>query len=360
MQDKTDKAQPVRIGITVGDINGVGPETVLKVLSDSRMFSDATPIIYGSNSLMKFMKSHLNLSQFEYNGIKTPEEARPRKVNNLNIWEENIDPEFGQATKKAGELAWKSLEAAVSDLASNKIDVLVTSPINKDTIQSDDFDFPGHTEYLASMSNVEDFLMFLVSDDLRVGVVTGHIALKDVASNLDSDKIVSKLRLMNDSLEKDFGISTPKIAVLGLNPHAGDNGLLGEEEKSIITPAIREAQDAGMYVYGPFGADGFFGSPAYKDFDAILAMYHDQGLTPFKAMAFERGVNFTAGLPIVRTSPDHGTGYDIAGKGEASPDSLRNAIFTAIDIYNNRRKHKVLTANPLVIQPVKRRSEADA
>jgi 4-hydroxythreonine-4-phosphate dehydrogenase len=360
MKDQKEKGSPVRIGITVGDINGVGPETVLKVLSDSRLFSNATPIIYGSNSLIKFMKSHMDLNQFNFNGIKVTDEAKPRKVNCLNLWEEDFEPEFGQATKKSGELALKSLQAAVSDLASNKIDVLVTSPINKDTIQSAEFDFPGHTEYLASMSNVEDYLMFLVADDLRVGVVTGHIALKDVASNLTSDKIVSKLKLMTDSLSKDFGVSIPKIAVLGLNPHAGDNGLLGEEEKSIILPAIREAQDSGLYVYGPFGADGFFGSPAYKDFDAILAMYHDQGLTPFKAMAFDRGVNFTAGLPIVRTSPDHGTGYDIAGKGAASPDSLRNAIFTAIDVYNNRRDYKVLTANPLEIKPKKKRAEAES
>lgn len=358
--EQTGKSAAIRIGITVGDINGIGPETVMKVLSDNRMYSDTTPIVYGSNSLMKFMKSHLNLGQFNYSGIKSPEEAKPRRVNILNIWDDDIQPDFGQATQAAGELAWKSLKAAVADLASNKIDVLVTSPINKDTIQSDEFDFPGHTEYLANMSNVEDYLMFLVADDLRVGVVTGHVALKDVAANLSSEKIVSKLQLMSDSLTRDFGISQPRIAVLGLNPHAGDNGLLGEEEQTIILPAVREATEAGLYAFGPYGADGFFGSPTYKKFDAVLAMYHDQGLAPFKAMAFDRGVNFTAGLPIVRTSPDHGTGYDIAGKGEASPDSLRNAIFTAIDVYNNRREHKELSANPLPIKPRKSKQEAEA
>lgn len=343
----------IRVGITVGDINGIGPETIVKVFNDNRMASDLTPILYGSSHLFSQVKQELNLSHFNFHGIKSVGEARNKKVNVLNILGNNVEPEYGKATAKAGESAWLSLKTAVADLASNKIDVLVTSPINKDTIQSKEFNFPGHTEYLASMSNVDDFLMLLVANTLRVGVVTGHVPLKDVSSNLSVDGIVSKLELLKESLERDFGLRMPRIAVLGLNPHAGDNGLLGDEEQKIILPAIREAQDKGIQAFGPYGADGFFGSPTFKQFDGVLAMYHDQGLAPFKAMAFDTGVNFTAGLPIVRTSPDHGTGYDIAGKGLASPDSLRNAIYTAVDVYHARKEYKELHANPLKPQPRK-------
>jgi 4-hydroxythreonine-4-phosphate dehydrogenase len=233
------------------------------------------------------------------------------------------------------------------------VDVLVTAPIDKDTIQSKDFNFPGHTEYLSRIAGTEDVLMFLVSPVLKIGIVTGHVPLKEVSVQLTKEKIHAKLKLMRESLMRDFGVSTPRIAVLGLNPHAGDNGLIGQEEKEIILPAIREATDKGYYVYGPFGADGFFGSGTYHQFDAVLAMYHDQGLAPFKTLAFESGVNYTAGLPIVRTSPDHGVAYDIAGKGVADESSLRAAIFMACDIYKKRKEYRDLTANPLQKQEVR-------
>ena len=242
-------------------------------------------------------------------------------------------------------------------MASNKVDVLVTAPINKDMIQSKDFNFPGHTEYLAKIAGTEKVLMFLVSDVLKVGIVTGHLPLKDVAQSITKEKILEKLTLMQESLIRDFGVPKPRIAVLGLNPHAGDNGLLGNEEKEIILPAIREAFDKGAYVFGPYGADGFFGSGVYKQFDAVLAMYHDQGLAPFKALAFDSGVNFTAGLPIVRTSPDHGTAYDLAGKGKADEASLRNAIFVACDVYKKRREFREYGLNPLQPQDVYERGD---
>ncbi|MEO0403519.1 MAG: 4-hydroxythreonine-4-phosphate dehydrogenase PdxA, partial [Bacteroidota bacterium] len=276
--------------------------------------------------------------------------------NILNIVDKVDSIEFGSPNAEQGKLAYEALKAAVNDLASTKIDVLVTAPINKDTIQSDEFAFPGHTEYLASMSNVEDHLMFLVSERMKIGVVTGHMPLKEVSESLSKEKILTKLKLMRESLMKDFGVPSPKIAVLGLNPHAGDNGLLGSEEKEIIQPALRDAQAEGMMVYGPYGADGFFGTAHYQQFDGVLAMYHDQGLAPFKALAFEEGVNFTAGLPIVRTSPDHGTAYDIAGKNEANEVSMRQAIFTACDIFKNRLEFKKYSSNPLVIQPRKQKS----
>jgi 4-hydroxythreonine-4-phosphate dehydrogenase len=349
MTEQKSESEVLRVGITTGDINGVGPELIIKALEDKRMLDNMCPIIYGNTHLFKWLRKNLASDEFQYNGIKEAGDARKKQINVISVVEGEIMPDFGNPTKKAGEFAWKSLKAAVEDLASNKIDVLITSPINKDTIQSADFAFPGHTEYLASMSNVDEHLMLLVAENLRVGVVTGHVPLKQVSENLTSDKIISKLRVMQESLVKDFGISRPRIAVLGLNPHAGDNGLLGSEETDIIIPAIREAKEADMLVFGPFGADGFFGSHSLNAFDGVLAMYHDQGLAPFKALAFDSGVNYTAGLPIVRTSPDHGTGYDLAGKGTASANSLRQAIFLAIDIYNHRKAYREYSANPLPI-----------
>jgi 4-hydroxythreonine-4-phosphate dehydrogenase len=253
--------------------------------------------------------------------------------------------------------AYKSLEHAAKDLASDSIDVLVTAPINKDNIQSDQFKFVGHTEYLAQMAGAEEVLMFLVARELRVGIVTGHLPVKDIAANINKQVIQKKLSLMHDSLIKDFGIHAPKIAVLGLNPHAGDNGLLGNEEKEIILPAVREMAEKGMLVYRPYGADGFFGSGAYAKFDAVLAMYHDQGLIPFKTMAFQDGVNFTAGLPVVRTSPDHGVGYDLAGKGMADESSFRQAIYLAADVFEKRRQYKEYGSSPLKPQNIKENKE---
>ncbi|MFN0033317.1 MAG: 4-hydroxythreonine-4-phosphate dehydrogenase PdxA [Flavobacteriales bacterium] len=344
----------IRVAITSGDINGVGLETVIKVLADARVAEMCTPIIYAHPEVMKAHKKASGVEEFQYNSVNSAADAIPKKVNLVNAWRDYKGTvQFGKAEKEAGTFAYKSLEAAVNDLASNKVDVLVTSPINKDTIQSAEFNFPGHTEYLAKFANTDKVLMFLVSDVLKVGIVTGHLPLKDVASHITKDRILEKLRMMQESLLKDFGINKPHIAVLGLNPHAGDNGLLGTEEKDIILPAVREATDKGMYVFGPYGADGFFGSGGYKKFDAVLAMYHDQGLAPFKALAFDQGVNFTAGLPIVRTSPDHGTSYDIAGTGKADEASMRAAIFTACDIYNQRKAYREYASNPLRKQEVK-------
>jgi 4-hydroxythreonine-4-phosphate dehydrogenase len=337
----------IRVGITIGEINGIGLEVIIKTFQDSRMMDDVIPIIYGNSDVAKAHRKALGIEDFSFHGVKETEEALPKKANMINVWEEEVKIDLGNPSKETGIYSFKSLDAAVTDLAANKIDVLITAPIDKDNIQSKDFEFPGHTEFLAKMSNVEESLMFLVAENLRVGVATGHIPLKEVAEVLDTQTIVRKLKLMNESLMKDFGVPSPKIAVLGLNPHAGDNGLLGSEEKEIITPAIRQVKEDGIYAFGPYGADGFFGTASYKKFDGVLAMYHDQGLIPFKTIAFEDGVNFTAGLPIVRTSPDHGTAYEIAGKNLASEGSMRQAIFVACDIYRNRQIYKEITANPL-------------
>jgi 4-hydroxythreonine-4-phosphate dehydrogenase len=351
-ENKAD--QRVRVALTSGDPNGVGMETIMKVFSDSRMLEQITPVIYAHPELVRLNKKANHLDDFSFIAINSASELQHRKVNLVSIQKEfELNVEFGKADKSAGEFSFRSIEAAVSDLAANKVDVLVTCPINKDTIQGKEFNFPGHTEYLARIAGTEKVLMFLIGPSLRVGVVTGHLPLKDVAAAITKERIIEKLMLMRESLLRDFALSNPRIAVLGLNPHAGDNGLLGAEEKDVIIPAIREANDRGWHVYGPFGADGFFGSGAFRKFDAVLAMYHDQGLAPFKALAFETGVNYTAGLPVVRTSPDHGTAYDIAGKGQADESSLRAAIFTACDIYQQRKEYKEYAANPLLRQDVR-------
>ena len=344
----------MRIGLTAGDPNGIGIETIIRVFEDERMLSDITPILYASSSLVSSNLEAMGIKSLNWTAIDSAEDAKPGRLNVVSVDTEDFKPNPGELTSEAGGYSFKSLEKAVDDLASTKTEVIVTAPINKDAITQAGFKFPGHTEYLAHMANADDVLMFLVADNLRIGIVTGHIALKDVATSLTGAAIKSKLALMNESLLRDFGCASPRIAVLGLNPHAGDNGLMGDEEKNIIAPVIRDACSAGMNVFGPYAADGFFGSGAYKDFDGVLAMYHDQGLAPFKAMSFGKGVNFTAGLPIVRTSPDHGTGFDIAGKGTASPDSMRSAIFLAQDIRKNRIDYRDISSNPLEITPPRR------
>jgi 4-hydroxythreonine-4-phosphate dehydrogenase len=344
----------IKVAITSGDPHGVGIETIIKVFSDPRMAEVVTPVIYAHPEVIKVYRKNLHTDEFQYTSVQSASDVHHKKVNLINVWKEYKGPvQPGKPDKEAGEFAFRSLEAAVNDLAANKVDVIVTAPINKDTIQSKDFQFPGHTEYLAKFANTDKVLMFLVSDTLKVGIVTGHVPLKEVSQHISKEKILEKLQLMNESLLKDFGVNKPKIAVLGLNPHAGDNGLLGSEEKDIIIPAIREASDRGLYVFGPYGADGFFGSGNYKNFDAVLAMYHDQGLAPFKAIAFDHGVNFTAGLPVVRTSPDHGTSYDIAGKGVADESSLRAAVFTACDVYRKRKQYRDYASNPLKPQDIR-------
>ncbi len=348
----------IRVGISVGDTNGIGLEVVIKSLLDPRILEDIIPIVYANPEVVKIhRKSIADAGDFVFQQINSADEAHPRKANLVTVWTEKTEVKFGTPTKDSAFAALKSLEAAVADLASNKVDVLVTAPIDKDNITKAGFKFPGHTEYLASMSNVDDYLMLLVNGNIRVGIVTGHIPLKDVSQALNKQMISKKIRKMVESLQRDFGIRKPKIAVLGLNPHAGDNGLLGTEEKEIINPTVRELQDEGHLVYGAYAADGFFGSNNFKNFDGIMAMYHDQGLAPFKAISFENGVNYTAGLPIVRTSPDHGTAFGIAGKNEASEASFREAIYVACDVYRKRKEFKEITANPL--QPRKLERDRD-
>lgn len=351
-----DHSIPIKVGITHGDYNGIGYEVILKALSEHGMLELCTPIVFGAHKAATFYRKQLELNEFSFFGISDTSKAAKHQANFLSLTEKEVNVEPGKSTKEAGELAVKALDAALNDLLQKKIDVLVTAPINKQNVQSDTFTFAGHTEYLASKTKSSDHLMLLVSGDLRVGVVTGHVPVSELAQKITTEKILSKIKIMHQSLVKDFGIRKPKIAVLGLNPHAGDNGLIGNEEQNIIIPALKEAEKAGILAMGPYSADGFFGSAAYRKFDGILAMYHDQGLIPFKTLAFNHGVNYTAGLPIVRTSPDHGTGYDIAGKNLASPESLREAIFLAIDIYRKRKEYELLTANPL---PVSKFSQSD-
>jgi len=330
-------SKPV-IGITLGDFNGIGPEVVLKALADNHILNMCTPVIYGS---MKILARYRRLYQFPdwfINQVLNIEQITFKKTNLLGVLPQlnhNIQP--GQPDEAAGKYAFECLQRATEDLKNGGLDALVTAPINKFTIQSDNFKFPGHTEYFTKVFDVPDSLMFLVSPNLRVGVVTGHIPLSEVSNQLTREKITSKIQQMIFSLQHDFGINKPKIAVLGLNPHAGEEGLLGEEEINIIRPAILELKKKGNLIFGAYPADGFFGQGEYRKYDAVLAMYHDQGLIPFKTLAFENGVNFTAGLPVIRTSPDHGTAFNIAGKNLADETSMREAIFTAIDIVKQRR-----------------------
>jgi 4-hydroxythreonine-4-phosphate dehydrogenase len=346
--------EKIIVGISQGDINGIGLEVIIKTFLDPQMLEVCTPVIFGSNKTASFHRKALNIEDFSFNLIKDISEINHKRANIINVYEDDVIIELGAQTEAGGKYALKSLEAAAYALSQNQIDVLVTAPINKENIQSPDFKFPGHTEYLDEKFGTGNSLMFLVSDNLRVAVVTGHIPVTRVAQELTTEKIIKKIQVLNNSLIQDFSIRKPKIAVLGLNPHAGDNGVIGNEEQQIIIPAINKTKDEGMLVYGPYPADGFFGNGTYKNFDAVLAMYHDQGLIPFKTIAFNSGVNFTAGLPIVRTSPDHGTAYDIAGKNVASEESFRRAVYMAVDIYRTRKQYEEITSNPLSISLKKR------
>jgi 4-hydroxythreonine-4-phosphate dehydrogenase len=299
-----------------------------------------------------YHRKALNINNFSFNNIRTAEEANPKRANLINCLDDNIRVELGKSTPQGGEAALISLEKAVSDINNGKIDVLVTAPIDKKNIQSEKFRFSGHTEYLKSKAGAGDVLMFMIGESVRIGVATGHVPLSRVPAMITPDLLLSKLRLMNQSLIIDFGIRRPRIAVLGLNPHAGDDSLLGSEEAEVITPAIQQALKENMLIFGPFPADGFFGAGSFAKFDGILAMYHDQGITPFKALSFDTGVNFTAGLPFVRTSPVHGTAFHIAGKGEASENSFRQAIYLACDIFRNRQMYAEITRNPLRHQEI--------
>ena len=347
MEQSAEKERRIRVGITHGDVNGISYEIIIKTLQDQRLMELYTIVVYGSSKVASYHRKTLNINDFNFNLVRRADQAHPRRPNIVNVHDEEIKIDLGKSTPVAGELSFLSLEAAVNDLQKNLIDVVVTAPINKKNIQSPDFTFPGHTEYFARKFNVDDYLMLMINNVLRIGVVTGHVPLGKVPELLTEDLILRKLQVLNHSLMRDFGIQKPKIALLSLNPHAGDDGLLGLEEKTIIQPAIEKAYAGNILAFGPYPSDGFFGSSNFKQFDAILAMYHDQGMVPFKLMSFEEGVNFTAGLPVIRTSPAHGTAYDLAGKGEASPEAFRNALYLACDIFMNRLEYDELHANPL-------------
>lgn len=336
------------IGITQGDINGIGYEVILKTMLENHIFEFCIPIIYGSPKVVSYYRKTLNLEQLSLSTIAHANEATGKKGYIINCTNDEIKVDLGKSTEMAGEASFLALEAATRDLAAGKLDAIVTAPINKKNIQSPMFTFPGHTEYLEQMFNKgKKGLMLMVSDVVRIAVVTGHIPVSRIAESLTPALIEEKIRLLNQSLREDFGIVRPRIAVLGLNPHAGDEGLIGTEEQTIILPAILQCVEDGIVCVGPFAADGFFGSSAFTNYDAILAMYHDQGLIPFKTLAMEEGVNFTAGLSVIRTSPGHGTAYDLAGKNEASEASFRHALLLAYDIYRNRKAYRTMTANPL-------------
>lgn len=345
--------EKLKIGITIGDINGIGLEVILKTIIDERILKLCTPVIYGSSKVVSYHKNIVNLPDFQYQNIRSIDQIDHDKINILNCWNDNVNITLGKVTDVGGAFAFKSLEAAVKDLKSGGIDALVTAPIHKKAMEMAGFPFPGHTEYITQEMGGKESLMFLVSGGMKVGLVTNHIPIKDVASKITKEKILEKIHILQETLHIDFAIEKPTIAVLGLNPHAGDEGVIGDEDMNIIVPAIIDAKKKGIMAFGPFSADGFFGSGQYNKYDAILAMYHDQGLVPFKALSFGTGVNYTAGLPTVRTSPDHGTAHDIAGKNEADPASFRKALFTAIDIARNRLDYMEMRANPLVRNKVK-------
>ncbi len=341
-------SKKIRVGITHGDPNGIGYEVILKALSDPRIPELCTPVIYGSAKIAGYYRKGMELPQIQLNTIQSAAQAKDDTVNIINVVGEDFKIEPGTASKTAGEAAFIALERAVTDLRAGDIDVLVTAPINKDTIQSETFTFPGHTEYLqASVGDGQEALMILANDRLRIALVTTHLPIAKVAEAITQEAVLAKLRIFSRSLRRDFNIDTPRIAVLSLNPHAGDGGLLGTEENEIIAPALEQARKEKILAFGPYAADGFFGTEAYRKFDGVLAMYHDQGLAPFKTIAMDSGVNFTAGLPYVRTSPDHGTGFDIAGQGKASDESMRQAIYMALDTFRSRQRFDEACANPL-------------
>lgn len=345
--------EKIKVGISQGDINGIGLEVILKTLLEPGICEICTPVLFSSQKTVSYYRKVLGIEEFNFNPIRDFSQINSKKVNVMICYEEEVNIEMGKASENGGKYAFISLEQATQALLNNQIDVLVTAPINKNTIQNPDFKFAGHTEYLGTKLGGEP-LMILCSNNLKVALVTGHVPVKDVASKISTEKILLKINQLHKSLKEDFGVRKPKIAVLGLNPHAGDNGVIGNEDKDIIAPAVQKAFDENKFVYGPYSADGFFGNGTYKQFDAILAMYHDQGLVPFKTISFNEGVNFTAGLKYVRTSPDHGTGFDIAGKNIAKEDSFKQAIYQAIDVFKNRKLYAEINENPLQHTTIKK------
>lgn len=334
-QNSMNQQKP-RIGISMGDLNGIGPEVVIKALADSRVLNMVTPVLYGSSKVISFYKKLFNIEDFSYTQVKTKGQLVHKGINVVNCWDDMIEINPGKPSKDTGKAALAALKCACEELKEGHLDALVTAPLDKSTVHSEEFPFKGHTEFLSQYFGNGDSLMFLVSDTIKVGLVTEHVPLTQVSSLITKERLTAKLQILENSLRRDFGINKPKIAVLGLNPHAGDNNLIGEEDENIIKPVVNEFRNKGKLVLGPFPADGFFGMAQYQKYDAILAMYHDQGLIPFKSLAFDTGVNFTAGLPIIRTSPDHGTAFGIAGKNQASEGSLREAIFKAGEIFRQR------------------------
>lgn len=349
MQDSEDT---IRVGISIGDLNGIGGEVALKTFEDPRMLDFCTPVIFASNKTITSLLKQFDLD-IKFHGIPEAGKAIEGKVNVVNVWKETPDIEFGKATQKGGEYAVRSLKAAVKALKDGEVDILVTAPLNKKTVQSEDFSFPGHTDYLARELGGQS-LMFMVTETLKVGLLTDHVPVREAPSMITGQLIRDKVRAMEDSLIRDFRVDKPRIAVLGINPHSGDEGVIGKEDEEVLKPALEKLREGKHLVFGPYAADTFFASDNYLNFDGVLACYHDQGLIPFKTLAFGKGVNFTAGLSRVRTSPDHGTAFDIAGKGVANPDSFQEAVFTGIRIFKNRREYEELSSNPLKKQKLKR------
>jgi 4-phospho-D-threonate 3-dehydrogenase / 4-phospho-D-erythronate 3-dehydrogenase len=337
----------IKIGVTIGDINGIGLEVILKTLTDERIIKFCTPVLYGSSKVISYHKNIVGIPDFNYINAKDANQVDHDKINIINCWNENVNITLGKVSDLGGKYAFMALEKAIKDLNAGAIDALVTAPIHKKSMQLAGFPFPGHTEYITQEAGAKDSLMLMVSDAMKVGLVTNHLPIKDVASKMSKDRILKKIVTMAETLKVDFAKEKPTIAVLGLNPHAGDDGVIGEEDMNVIRPAIEDAKSRGILAFGPYSADGFFGSGQYNKFDGILAMYHDQGLVPFKALSFGAGVNYTAGLNIIRTSPDHGTAFDIAGSNVADPASFRKALYLAIDIARNRAEYAEMTANPL-------------
>jgi len=339
--------EKVRVGITQGDINGISYEIIIKTFLDPRMLEICTPVLYGSPKVAAYHRKALNINNFSFHSINSIDDLASKKVNLINCLDDDIRVELGKSTAMAGEAALISLDKAARDLKDGKFDVLVTCPVNKDNTKIESFQFKGHTRYLMDLFGASDSLTLMTSELMKVGVVSGHVPISEVNGYVTEENILRKLRILNKSLIEDFAIRKPRIAVLGLNPHAGDSGVIGKEEIEIIIPTINKANEEGILALGPFSADGFFGSDSFTKFDAILAMYHDQGIAPFKALNFDTGVNYTAGLPIIRTSPDHGTAYEIAGLDKASPNSFREAIYMACNLFQNRIMHREITSNPL-------------
>lgn len=344
----TKRPENIFVGISIGDLNGIGSEVILKSFEDTRMLELCTPIIFANVKILSFLKKQLNLN-VNLHGIDKIDQAIVGKINVLNVWREGVNLELGKEDENVGKYAVRSFVAATKALKEGMVDVLVTAPISKYNIQSEEFSFPGHTDYLDQELD-GDALMFMVQDGLRVGLLTDHVPINEVANHLNEELIRKKVKTINQSLIKDFGINKPKIAVLGLNPHSGDNGVIGNEEETVLKPALKKIFEEGILVFGPFSADGFFGSGQYEKYDAVIATYHDQGLIPFKTLSFGKGVNYTAGLNKIRTSPDHGTGFDIAGKGVADHSSFTEAIYAAIDIFKSRNEYAVMVSNPLKVK----------